>query len=535
MTRISLHSNNDGTYDVIVNYERDSAEFAADFFSRDNAKQIWNSLSAYMREKAGNAAVRTVKIAVGGVIVAAVPFAGLFGGLSAGKFNMSYIYFGTHAQQVSYAMNAKNSLNTVAPSYFDINKDGSLKLNLVNTGLTASMREQGIKVVPFLSNHWDRQAGINFLANYESMAAELANLIETYGFDGINVDIENVTHTERDLHTEFVASLRAKIPPHKEVSVAVAANPKGWTTGWHGSYDYAALGRQADYLMLMTYDEHYQGGTPGPVASYGFVEDSIVYALKEVPKEKIVIGMAFFGRIWSDSGFSGEGLSMVTAEKLIADYRASVEYDTHTKSMVARFTVQGDSPVNKIGSKPLTPGSYTLWYENDRTIAEKLELVHKYDLKGAGSWALGQELPTIWNSYHAALNGTAIPDISANIAINTPPADTTVSSSASRTSADTTPSSAPIAEIEPESESESETQELEQQIAEQADEIILFDESVTAVVSDDTPVWDGTGEGAGIIGILGRAAVITIIGGAGVFAVIRYRNELGFVRRENLQ
>lgn len=48
----------------------------------------------------------------------------------------------------------------------------------------------------------------------------------------------------------------------------MAANPKGWTTGWHGSYDYKSLAEYADYLMIMAYDESWNGSSEGPVASY---------------------------------------------------------------------------------------------------------------------------------------------------------------------------------------------------------------------------------------------------------------------------
>ena len=39
--------------------------------------------------------------------------------------------------------------------------------------------------------------------------------------------------------------------------------------------DYTKLAEHADYLMIMSYDEHYETGNPGPIASLGFVEKSI--------------------------------------------------------------------------------------------------------------------------------------------------------------------------------------------------------------------------------------------------------------------
>lgn len=124
------------------------------------------------------------------------------------------------------------------------------------------MHDQGIRVVPYLSNNWDRELGRAMLRNKEVATTQIAEAIERYNLDGVNVDIENVTDEDQADYTEFVRLLREKIPAHKEVSVAVAANPKGWTEGWHGSYDYKLLAEFSDYLMIMTYDESYVGGGP---------------------------------------------------------------------------------------------------------------------------------------------------------------------------------------------------------------------------------------------------------------------------------
>lgn len=99
---------------------------------------------------------------------------------------------------------------------------------------------------------------------------------------------------DRDAYTDLVRLLREKLPADKEVSVAVAANPNGWTKGWHGTYNYKELAKYASYLMIMAYDESYEGGPEGPVASIGFVDRSIQYALKQgVPADKVVLGVPF--------------------------------------------------------------------------------------------------------------------------------------------------------------------------------------------------------------------------------------------------
>jgi len=120
------------------------------------------------------------------------------------KYSMTYLYGGTVQQQIEYVERTNGSLHTVSPNWFDIKNDGSLKLNPVSTELLSRMRDAGIKVVPFLSNHWDRTAGINALKNVEKLASDIAKYVEQYNLDGVNVDLENLTHEQREQHTELI-------------------------------------------------------------------------------------------------------------------------------------------------------------------------------------------------------------------------------------------------------------------------------------------------------------------------------------------
>ena len=144
----------------------------------------------------------------------------------------------------------------------------------------------------------------------------------------MNVDIENVTDIERDMYTDFVRLLREKLPAGKTLAVAVAVNPWDLKRGWQASYDYKELAKNSDYLMLMAYDESYAGGPAGPVASYSFVEKSIQKALTEVPKEKLVLGIPFYGRYWKNGAVKGGyGLSNTDVEMLLDKYKGKVTFD----------------------------------------------------------------------------------------------------------------------------------------------------------------------------------------------------------------
>lgn len=322
----------------------------------------------------------------------------------ASKFNMAYLY--GNFDYTVLVNRTNGGLNEVSPSYFDLNNDGSLLLNTVDSTFVEEMHKQGVKVVPFLSNHWDREKGRNALANAATLANQIANAIVTYNLDGVNVDIENVTDVDKAAYTNFVKTLREKLSNDKSVSVAVAANPNSWTIGWHGSYDYAELAKYADYLMIMTYDEHWQGGEAGPIASIDFVEKSIKYALKYVPKEKIVLGIPFFGRYWqSGVSYGGYGLSLTKINQLINNYENNITYNKASESPMVLVTINAADVKPIVNGRTLYAGTYEIWYENEESIKAKLDLVNKYDLKGAGSWSLGQEGAEVWSYYNQALNG----------------------------------------------------------------------------------------------------------------------------------
>lgn len=89
---------------------------------------------------------------------------GTAGSTQARRFSMTYVYFGDPAAYYGLVDDAAGALDHIAPSYFDLNDDGTLKITqAIDRDFIDAMHERGISVTPFLSNHWDPDIRMHLL------------------------------------------------------------------------------------------------------------------------------------------------------------------------------------------------------------------------------------------------------------------------------------------------------------------------------------------------------------------------------------
>lgn len=341
-----------------------------------------------------------------GIIIIVILIVSVFYNVSLANERVSLGFIYAAKNSIELVNRTNGSINQVSPTCLNINSKGEL---VVTSDLTHEfvqvMKEKNIIVTPFLSNHWIRARGRAAIKNAENLTNQIIQVIKEYDLDGVNIDIENLTSDDKEQLTEFVRILKEKLPENKILTVSVAANPEEKDSGWQGSYDYQKLGEYADYLFVMTYDEHSQGGTCGPVASLEFVENSIKYALKYVSKDKIVMGIPLYGRYWQEGADTGgEAVAIGAIPTLISKNKGIVKYNEKIGEACLTFSINNPKIKSKINGVELEDGRYTIWYQNEESIKAKLNLVNKYDLLGAGVWALGQEKLELWEYYKNELN-----------------------------------------------------------------------------------------------------------------------------------
>ena len=208
-----------------------------------------------------------------------------------------------------------------------------------------------------------------------------------YGFD---VDFEYLDSQNRDLYTGFVRRIGEALNENGFVLItALAPKSRGDQPGnFYESHDYGGIGAVSNYVLLMTYEWGYTYGPPLAVAPIPSVRQVLDYAVTEIPREKIFMGIPTYGynfRLPYQRGVSrADSVSNGQAVALARRYGAEIQYDEVAQ---APFFVYTDEGV----------GRHEVWFEDARSILAKLDLIREYGFRGAGYWNLDRPFPQNWS------------------------------------------------------------------------------------------------------------------------------------------
>lgn len=269
---------------------------------------------------------------------------------------------------------------------------------------TGVARAAGAKVLPLVQNSARYTDLTRFFADPAARARlieAIVGMVRVNGYDGVNVDIEGVTPTDRQQLTGFMAELAPKLRALRaSVTMAVPAKTYDATTGWGGAYDYAALAPHVDLVVLMAYDYHSKGSRPGPVAPVGWVRSAADYATSQLGPEKVVVGLPLYGYDWNLTAKTAASTRYSQIVELAAVPGAVSSYDAASES--GRLTYAKDGQAHEV------------WYEDARSLDAKLAVVRAAGVAGVGMWRLGQEDPRVWSSVRGLSVGASLPTFSPN-------------------------------------------------------------------------------------------------------------------------
>ncbi len=271
-------------------------------------------------------------------------------------------------------------------------RDWDPKINLMNAHVVATARVHDIDIQPVFNNaeygQFDSLRAHLLLtspANQEAVVREVVAWLQQEKFQGLNLDFENLKDEDYARLPPFVALLRAALHAaglrlSVDIEVGQPAVPL------------ARLGELADFVVLMTYNEHGQAGPPGPISAVGWYDSVLTRALAKVPASKVVVGIGNYGLDWRRDGTEARRLgfedAMFTAKDNRPDEPPQQVVDFDPAALNPTFTYEDDS----------TRG-HEVWLLDGVTAYNDLLLARRAGVKGTALWVLGAEDPALWNVY----------------------------------------------------------------------------------------------------------------------------------------
>ena len=291
--------------------------------------------------------------------------------------------------------------NIMSPSWFVLQSNGLKASPRISTDYVRTYRDKGYQVWPLVTNQFDPsftasilgQSGSGLWATY---AQQLVQYALAYGFEGYNFDFENIHESHRDQLSHFVSYLSDYL---HQYGIYTSIDVTGYSTSeyWSRVYDRPALSKSVDYVVHMAYDEvGHSSPTAGPVASYPWVRKQTEQMLGEVPANKLVLGIPFYTRIWTESYGRAQSKTLTIADSrnYLKAFEDHVVWNDQLKGYT--LTIPSQGLVKKDPRIPLILNHQSgtvqkIWFEDNKSLEEKLALVNELQLAGFAAWRKGFE------------------------------------------------------------------------------------------------------------------------------------------------
>jgi chitinase len=338
----------------------------------------------------------------------------VFDSLSDVKPVFAYVYSTSYK---GFTDTARETLDVVNISFGRVSDDGVVDLSeLKNIEDIMQIRKTGTRVVLCIGGYGSSCKQFSdaayTAAGRTKLAQSILEAVERYHFDGVDIDWEYPGYeTGRDVTVDRpnftammaqIANTLKNVNPDYLVTSAVPGGPWGVDR-----YDVSTLNDILDYIHLMTYDFHGSSKAVHHTALYSSsntssgcsVADTIrVYKERGASTEKLVVGVAFYGRVYTLGGAA-------TTDKGVGSTNVieSGKHITYTDIIKKYYNdpVVKNRMIYYYDTKSCAPSIYdpatntVISFDDPNSIDAKCQYVWNYDLAGLMYWENGEDTTDI--------------------------------------------------------------------------------------------------------------------------------------------
>ncbi len=304
-----------------------------------------------------------------------------------------------------------SNLTTIYYFALDLNSDGSWnkadpgwsKMGSNNYILLRDLARKngvrwGVTIVNLSADSIARN--INNPIRQQTIIDNTVTLMKDQGFQDLNIDLEYVGGDDEGLKQSFTMfTQKLTNTVHQEIPGSTVSID--FISGHYKKpriYDFPKLGEIVDQVIIMGYDFHRINSTKaGPVAPmFGKTEDEIDISktvdgyLKVIPKEKLILGVPFYGYEWPTETNEKDAFTIYSPRgpeissynrsiKTAKEHNVSINFDDVSKSVWFPYFDNDYQTWRQV------------WFENERSLGVKFDLVNALNLEGIAIFALGYD------------------------------------------------------------------------------------------------------------------------------------------------
>ena len=213
---------------------------------------------------------------------------------------------------------------------------------------------------------------------------EIALYLASDRYHGLMVDFESFPKKAQPGYVALLNELGADLHA-KGMKLYVSVQVR------NSDYNYAAISAAVDGVVIMNYDEHYPGGTPGPVASQDWFTNNLKFAIKEIPKDKLICAIGNYGYDWSERnkkgklppGVADHNVSVQEAWIGASDAEEDIDYDGD--ALNPHFSYLDDDNRH-----------HYVWFLDAITALNEMRAAQTLGIQTFALWRLGSEDRTLW-------------------------------------------------------------------------------------------------------------------------------------------
>lgn len=260
----------------------------------------------------------------------------------------------------------------ISSTGFCLNSKGKIENSPISTNFIKDLKLSHTQFHP-LVNFCNTNAGYEILKKKkinQKAVFSIIKLARKEYISGIHIDFEYISPQYSNNLVQFLQNIAIPIR-NQNKTISIALFPKiRFPEKYHKFHDIEKIEKWVDFVVIMAYDYHSVHTTPGPITSYRWAEDNILFFQKYYKNQKIFLGIPAYGYWWNHYS---KKVKVLTSKNLLT-YKKNKKINRHISGCLYLENHNGSGFISdKITRKNL------------------IKLAERYHLHGTAMWRIGFE------------------------------------------------------------------------------------------------------------------------------------------------